>query len=370
MSAKICIPITNRTNYSKLKNVMIELRKLFGPDALRIVASSTILLEKYGEPFHDLERDGFTIDRRIDCILMNDSHEAMAKTLGLSVIEHATYLGSNRPDMMLIVGDRFDMLAAALAASMMNIPIAHIQGGETSGTIDNTVRDLISRQAQLHFVATERSRVNLMREGIDAERIYNFGCPAVEYIVEMNVGQYFDRHRLRKRFKRDIDLMPNREYFLVMAHPDTTVQNDVDMDAVLRAIESVDVPAIIFYPNADAKNARIVAQLARHKENPKFYMVRHMPLEDFVHAMAHCSLMIGNSSSGIREAASFGVPVLNIGTRQRGRERNPNVIDIASDYETVLASIKAARGKRCAKDNLYYQSGCAANIAKMIATHL
>jgi UDP-hydrolysing UDP-N-acetyl-D-glucosamine 2-epimerase len=349
---------------------MFELRKLYGSDALQIVASSTILLEKYGEPLRDLERDGFAIHRRIDCILMNDSHEAMAKTLGLSIIEHASYLGSNRPDMMLIVGDRFDMLAASLAASMMNIPIAHIQGGETSGTIDNTVRDLISRQAQLHFVATEKSRAHLIADGIDRERIHNFGCPAVEYIVNLDVGPYFDRHRLSKRFKRDIKLMPNQEYFLVMAHPDTTVESDIDVDSVLRAIETVDVPAIVFYPNADAKNARIVAQLARHKENPNFYMVRHMPLEDFVHAMAHCSVMIGNSSAGIREAASFGVPVLNIGTRQHGRERNPNVADISSDYESVLAAIRASRGKRVAKDNLYYMPGCSSKIAQTIASHL
>jgi len=165
MKKTICVTLTNRTNYSKLKTVLMDLRKNPLLDC-RIVLSSTILLERYGSGYQDLVHDGFEIDKKIDCTLLNDSHEAMAKTTGLSIVEHATYFAWRKPDLLLIVGDRFDMLAPVVSASMMNIPIAHIQGGELSGTIDNVIRDIITKFASLHFVATEKSAQNLFQFGI------------------------------------------------------------------------------------------------------------------------------------------------------------------------------------------------------------
>ena len=358
MAKKICVPITNRTNYSKLKHILIELRERFGPDALHIVASSTILLERYGKAFEDLIRDGFTIDKKIDCILMNDSHEAMAKTTGLSLMEHASFFGELKPDLMLVVGDRFDMLAPVVAASMMNIPMAHIQGGETSGTIDNTVRNVISKFSRHHFVATDLSRQHLLEQGILDNSIHNFGCPAVEYISKINIGDHFDKNRLAKRFKRDLNISAGTKYLLVMLHPDTTQDNDVNMDRLLDAVESFDIPAFVFYPNADAKNFQIVSDMAKHKENSNFYMLRHMPLEDFVHTMAHAACMIGNSSAGIREAALFGTPVINIGSRQTGRERNANVIDVPSGLENIKEVIARYIDYRFPVKNIYYRENC------------
>lgn len=365
----ICVALTNRTNYSKLKSVLFELRQMQGIDC-RLVLSSTILLERYGSSYQDLLRDGFEIDKKIDCVLMNDSHEVMAKTTGLSVIEHASYFGWRKPDLLLIVGDRFDMLGPAVSASMMNIPIAHIQGGELSGTIDNVIRDIITKFASLHFVATELSATSLHRFGIDQKVVFNYGCPAVEYVSKLPVGQAFDAQRLSKKFKRQIDIRPGERYFVVMAHPDTTNKHDVNMDVVLDAVARLTVKAFVFYPNVDAHNSEIVASIAKYKNNDNFYMVRHMPLEDFVYTMAHCSCMIGNSSSGIREAASFGVPVINIGYRQIGRERNPNVIDIGDRYETLENAIQQHMDHRFDKRNIYYQPDCSSKIAHEIARFL
>jgi UDP-hydrolysing UDP-N-acetyl-D-glucosamine 2-epimerase len=365
MKKKICVTLTNRTNYSKLKTVLMDLRK----DPMlecRIVLSSTILLERYGSGYQDLLNDGFEIDKKIDCTLLNDSHEAMAKTTGLSIVEHATYFGWRRPDLLLIVGDRFDMLAPVVAASMMNIPIAHIQGGELSGTIDNVIRDIITKFASLHFVATAKSAQNLLEFGIDPGVVFDFGCPAVEYVSQLDVGTHFDPKRLGKQFKREIEIGPEDEYFLIIAHPDTTNQHDVNMDAVLSAVAKTGRKALIFYPNVDAHNSEIVASIAKYKNNEKFYMIRHMPLEGFTHAMAHCVCMIGNSSAGIREAASFGVPVINIGHRQIDRERNPNVIDIGDDYDQLEGLIRKYSGKRFEKKNLYFQPGSAQRIARQI----
>lgn len=361
----ICVALTNRTNYSKLKTVLFELRKI--PDVqCRIVLSSTILLDRYGSGYQDLLRDGFEIDKQIDCALMNDSHEAMAKTVGLSVVEHATYFQWRKPDLLIIVGDRFDMLAPAVAASMMNIPMAHIQGGELSGTIDNVIRDVITRFASLHFVATEQSALNLVSYGVPQKRVFDFGCPAVEYISQIDVAAHFDKTRLGKTFKHDINIGLDEDYFLVMIHPDTTNRFDVNMDAVMDAVASFGLKAFIFYPNVDAHNSEIISSISKYKSNEKFYMIRHMPLEGFIHTMAHCICMISNSSSGIREAASFGVPVINIGHRQVDRERNQNVIDIGDRYEELRPTIEEYMGHRFEKNNIYFKPNCAEQIAAKI----
>jgi UDP-hydrolysing UDP-N-acetyl-D-glucosamine 2-epimerase len=361
----IAVPLTNRTNYSKLKPVLHALRDTEQVD-LRLVLSSTILLEKYGSAYADILADGFPIDRRIDCVLMNDSHESMAKTAGMSMVEHATYFGALKPHILLAVGDRFDMLGPVASASMMNIPIAHIQGGEVSGTIDNVIRDVFTNFATLHFVATEQSAQNLRRFGISAEQVFNTGCPAVEYISNIDVGNGFDAMRLNKTFKNTIDISPDEPYLLVMVHPDTTNSEDVDMGAVLNGVARTGHKALIFYPNVDAHNSSIVSSIAQYKNNPKFFMIRHMPLEGFVHAMAHCRCMIGNSSAGIREAASFGVPVINIGSRQANRERNRNVIDIGTDYSLLDQKLTQYADHRFERENIYHKPRCSQMIAAEI----
>jgi UDP-hydrolysing UDP-N-acetyl-D-glucosamine 2-epimerase len=366
MKKTICVALTNRTNYSKLKTVMLELRRHTELDC-RLVLSSTILLERYGSSYQDLLRDGFEIDKAIDCVLMNDSHEAMAKTTGLSIVEHATYFAWRKPDLLLIVGDRFDMLAPVVAGATMNIPIAHIQGGELSGTIDNVIRDIITKFATLHFVATDLSATSLYKFGIEPGFVFNYGCPAVEYISKLPVAGAFDPRRLSKRFKREIDIRPGDKYFLVMVHPDTTNKHDVDMDAVMDTVAGFGVKAFVFYPNVDAHNSQIVSSIARYKNNPNFYMIRHMPLEDFVYTMAHCSCMISNSSSGIREAASFGVPVINLGYRQAGRERNGNVVDLGDRYDALESAIRQNMDRKLEPANIYYQPDCSKRIASEIA---
>jgi UDP-hydrolysing UDP-N-acetyl-D-glucosamine 2-epimerase len=362
---RIAVTITNRTNYTKLKLVLKELSQ-YAAAQIELIASSSILLDRYGAAYRDIERDGFKIDVKIDCLLMNDSHEAMVNTAGLSMIQHSSYFASFKPDMLLIVGDRFDALPPALAAGMMNIPVAHIQGGETSGTIDNKMRDLISKMATLHFVATEMSGERLVNWGVEPAMIFNHGCPAVEYVSKVDVGSRFDPDLLKKRFKREIDIGPEEDYFLVIIHPDTTNDQDLSADTVLGAVSRFSVKTLVFYPNIDANNQRIVADIARHNKNERFFMIRHMPIEGFAHAMAHCRCMIGNSSAGIREAALFGTPVINIGERQKNRERNPNVVDVPCRYEAIVEAIGALRRKRFDRANIYYKADCSKHIAQTI----
>ena len=362
---KICFALTNRTNYSKIRPILFEIQKLkkYKP---YIVLSSSILLDRYGNSYQDILNDGFDINMKIDCVMMNDSHEAMAKTVGLSIIEHSTYFKSLKPELLVVVGDRFDMLAPVVAASMMNIKIAHIQGGEESGTIDNVIRDVITRFSHKHFVSTNKSAKNLENYGVSRNSIHNFGCPAVEYISSFETGKYFDVNKLGKKYKRDIKIAPKEKFLLLMIHPDTTNKDDVDMNIILNEVVNLEMKSFIFYPNIDANNSSISEAMATFKNHNNLYFIRHMPLEGFIHTMAHSSCFITNSSSGIREAASFGTPVINLGFRQIGRERNSNVFDIENKYHLLSNRILELINQRFEKKNIYFKPNC----AKMITSEL
>jgi len=365
----IFVVITNRTNYSKLKLILKELSNREGID-FKIIASSSILLEKYGAAYKDIESDGYKVDVSIDCTMMSDSHESMVNTVGLSMIKHSSYFKSLSPDLMIIVGDRFDTLAIAITGMMMNIPIAHIQGGETTGTIDDKVRDLITIGSTLHFVSTAKSKKRLEMMGVNKEFIYNFGCPAVEYISLLNTQNKFNVEKLEKSFKREIEIKEGEKYFLVLAHPDTTNRGDISIDSILSAIESYGFKALVFYPNIDANNSQILLDISKHKENDSFYFIKHMPLDGFVHAMAHAYCMVGNSSAGIREAATFGTPVVNVGNRQIGRERNSNTVDSSCDADSIIDAINMATNLKIKNDNLYYRKDCAKSVVDQICLYL
>ncbi len=369
MKRKLAVVITNRTNYSKLKLVLRALRE-YDHIAIEIIASSSILLERYGAAYRDLEADGFKVDVKIDCLLMNDSHESMVNTVGLSMIQHSSYYASFNPDMLLVVGDRFDMIAPALAAAIMNIPIAHIQGGEISGSIDNKIRDVISKISYLHFVATEVSKTRLTQFGMDPETIFNYGCPAVDYIAQIDIGDRFNSDKLHKKLKHPINITVDEDYFLVLLHPDTTNEDDVDMRIVLKAVAAFNRKTLIFYPNVDAHNTSILGAISEYRHLEYFDTIKHLPLEGFVHVMGHCACMIGNSSAGIREAASFAVPVVNIGNRQEGRERNPNVIDVPCDHQAIVDAINYGLRTEFSKSNNFHKENCSKMIAAEIAAHM
>ncbi len=369
MNRKIAVVITNRTNYSKLKLVLRTLREYEHID-IEIIASSSILLDRYGAAYRDLEADGFKIEVKIDCLLMNDSHEAMVNTVGLSMIQHSSYFASFRPDMLLVVGDRFDMIAPALSASLMNIPISHIQGGEISGSIDNKIRDVISKISTLHFVATAVSKDRLVQLGLNSQAVFNYGCPAVEYIANVDIGDKFDNNRLHKKLKHPMDIAGGEEYFLVMMHPDTTNEGDVDMNVMLEAIASFKKKTLLFYPNVDANHTSILNAISAYRHVEYFDTIKHLPLEGFVHVMGHCVCMIGNSSAGIREAASFGVPVVNVGDRQEGRERNRNVIDVPCNYNAIVKAIEQGMNNPLEKENVFFKKDCSKLIAEEIVSYI
>jgi len=338
-----------------------------------VVVSSSLILDKYANASQDIENDGFKIKSKIDCLLAKDSHESMVSTCGISLIHHSKYFDDNRPDLLLVVGDRFDMFPTVFAASIMNIPIAHIQGGETSGTIDDKIRDITSQLSDIHFPATEKSRARLVGLGVDNFRIFNYGCPAVEYITKVDVKEKYDSHMLLKKFKHDMNIQDGEKYFISMIHPDTTNPNDVDMSIILDAINTFNTKTVVFYPNTDTHNTKILHSIAEYKHHSNFYFIKHMPMEGYIHLLAHSSCLIGNSSSGIRESASFGVPFINIGDRQYGREQNNNTFNVECIYDDIVSAIEMAINEEDnirEKYNIYLKENCAFNISHKIIDFL
>lgn len=360
---KLVVPISNRTNYSKLRPVLKLLSNF------EVILSSSIILEKYGNPEKDIIADGFPIVDRVDCLLMNDSPESMSKTCSVSMMCHSQIYSKIQPKAILATGDRFDMLPAVLSAHMMNIPILHIQGGEQSGSIDNSIRDIITVCSKEHYVSTQKSfdRVKLLTNS----SIYLTGCPAVEYISEIPVGEYLNVNSLYKKYKHDINLKPSENYLLIFVHPSTTDHENI-MDDILKVCTSFDMKCVLFYPNADAFNSDILTSIRQFAD--KLILIKHAPVEDFVKFMAHAKCMIGNSSSGIREAASFGTPVVNVGSRQEFRERNVNTIDVPycsnfknEIYSAVKHSIEHGKYN---KENIYYKKMASKNIADLVTSFM
>ena len=364
---KIIVPICNRTNYSKLRPVLRTIKNTSKVD-IDIVTSSDMAIDKRANAISDIIADGFNISHHIDCLMSNDTLDSMSKTMGLSLIEHSSIYTNVRPDAILVVGDRFDILPAVLSAKLSNTPILHVQGGERSGSIDDTVRDIITICADRHYVSTEKSYENVKKIA-KTEYVFNYGCPAVEAINEINVGSYLDVAHFKKKYKNSFGIAPNEKYILVMVHPNTCDEKDINMDALLSSVLSFGLKTIVMYPNIDPFNSNILKGIKDYQN--MIIRVRHMPIEDFVKVMAHASCMVGNSSSGIREAASFGTPVVNVGQRQINRERNLNTIDCGPTYEEIHKSIeKSLQIDKYSPDNIYYKKDCSINIANDIVSYL
>lgn len=356
----IIVPVCNRTNYSKLKPVLEQLPK----DSFQLVLSSSILLEQYGYAYKDIELDGYKVLNKIDCLLSNDSLEAMIKTMAISLIEHSNVFKHSSPKGLLVVGDRFDMLPSVLSARVMNIPIFHIQGGEKTGSIDDYIRDMITICADRHYVATDNAKKRV-EEITGSKNVFNFGCPAVEKVASTAIDTVFDISHLHKKFKHKIPINPYDKFLLICVHPNTT-DSDIDMEVILQSVFRFNMKSILLYPNADAFHGDITLAIRKHA-NDKISLIKHAPLEDFIQMMAHTSCMIGNSSAGIREAALFGTPVVNIGNRQKNRERNINTIDVTCDSIQITDAVrKSLEIQKYKNKNIYYKQNSAQNIAKDI----
>jgi len=343
MKRKICAVITARASYARIRSVLKEIKK--HPDLeLQLVLGASLLLDRYGMAANIIERDGFHASEYIYIVLEGENPITMAKTTGIGLLELATTFNNLKPDVVLTVADRYETIATAIAASYMNIPVAHIQGGEITGSIDGKVRHAITKLSNFHFVSNENCAKRVIQMGEDPESVFVTGCPSIDLAAEVlkNPKLDFDVFSRYGGVGAILDL--RHGYTVVIQHSVTTEYEFAfeQISKTLQVIYELKLPTFWFWPNVDAGSDKVSKgiRIFREKYNPDFiHFYKNMRPGDFLKLLYNSKCIVGNSSAGIREASFLGVPSVNIGSRQQGRERGKNVIDVDYKKEKIKKAV-------------------------------
>ncbi len=363
---KICVVTGNRSEYSKLKSVMKAIEEHPDLELLLIVMASH-LLDDFGATVDVIKRDGFKVDSVARTVAAGEDLVSMAKSTGLCALELPTLFELHAPDMVLIVGDRFDALGTAISAALMNIVLAHIQGGEITGTIDESIRHAITKLAHIHFPATAKSAERIIQMGERPDVVYNVGCPAVDIILSVNTGPH-------EEVCENFNLDPEEPFLIMVQHPVTTEYAFVSQHIreTLSVISELKIQTIMLYPNVDAGSKDMVREIRMFDMAGKLnhvYKYKHILFEDYIRLLAHSSCIVGNSSSGIRESCYFGTPAVNIGTRQNRRERGTNVLDVDYDREQIREAIsECIKHGKYPPEHVYGKGHAGKEIANILST--
>jgi GDP/UDP-N,N'-diacetylbacillosamine 2-epimerase (hydrolysing) len=338
---KICVLTGTRAEFGLLRPIMDAIQA--SPDLeLEVLVTAMHLEPIFGMSVHAIEGAGFPISARVRMHPGEDSGKGMALAVGEGISGITRVLARLKPDILLLLGDRSEVLAAAVAAMYLNIPIAHIHGGDvTRGGVDESVRHAVTKMAAIHFPATPKSAERILKMGEESWRIHQVGAPALDTILKVAP---LSRSKLARRFS----LPEDRPWFLVLQHSVTTEAEIAgeQFAETLAALDAFDVEKIFIYPNSDAGGLQIIGLLERIKAEPGNHVFTSLPHREFLSLMHHSSVMVGNSSSGIIESSSFKVPVVNIGMRQEGRERANNVIDVPNDRQAIEGAIDEVLGDK------------------------
>ena len=371
---KVCVVVNSRANYGRIKSFLRA--AMDHPDLeLQLIVGASALLYRFGSAIDIIRGDGFEPQAIVHSVVDGETPVTMAKSVGLGTIELATHFEALKPDVVLTVADRFETIATAIAASYMNIPVAHTQGGEVTGSIDENVRHAITKLSHIHFPATERAREFLLRMGERPDTIHVTGCPSIDVLVENDLALPKDIFARNKGVGADLDV--SKPYLMVMQHPVTTEYGEglTQIEATLKAVDRIGrqgMQVIWLWPNADAGSDDVAKGLRVFRENndPDYlHLYRNFSPEDYARLLNNAVCMIGNSSSGLREAAYLGTPSVNIGTRQRGRDRAQNVIDAPHNAEAIYRAIErqVAHG-RYPRSLMFGDGSSGKRIADILAT--
>jgi len=343
---RIAIALTTRGNYGKMLSTMRAIRR--APDLqLQLIVGGGILHAAFGDFVPIIEAEGFTIDRKIDYLDgMSDDLEAMTRSSARAVDCFGAALADLKPDVTLLIADRYEAMAFALAATCRAVPIAHLEGGETSGSIDDRFRHAITMLAQIHFPASRSAAANLLAMGERPERVFEVGSPSFDILSALDLTDMAPLDAFQADNGMGAILDHRKPFLLVSQHSvvEEHAEAESQIDATLAAVVAIGLPVLWVQPNMDAGSDGVRRALARVAVSATGVPIRFypsMPLPIYARAMAACRSMVGNTSSGIREAAFLGVPVVNVGTRQRGRERGLNVTDVSYDTNEMTAAILA-----------------------------
>lgn len=370
-SRKVCVVVNSRANYGRVKSVMravVKHPKL----KLQLLVGASALLHRFGSVVEVIRADGFEPTAVVHSIVEGETPTTMAKSTGLGILELASQFENIKPDVVLTVADRFETIATAIAASYMNIPVAHTQGGEVTGSIDESVRHAVTKLAHMHFPSSQRAYDFLIRMGEDPETVHLTGCPAMDVVADSDLSLPPDLFKRYAGVGADID--PNKPYLVVLQHPVTTEYGKgfAQIGQTLEAISRIGMQAAWLWPNVDAGSDDISKGLRvfREHHNPDYlHFYRNFSPEDYVRLLDNCACLVGNSSSGLREGAFMGVPCVNIGTRQQGRERAENVVDVGYDASAIEAAIrKQLKHGKYPQSKLFGDGTAGQQIADILAT--
>ncbi len=361
MKRKICVVITARPSYSRIKTALSAIKN--HPELeLQLVVAGSALLDRYGDASKYIESDGFTVTAKVFNVLEGENLTAAAKTTGIGILELSTVFDNLKPDIVVTIADRFETMATAIAASYMNIPLAHIQGGEVTGNIDEKVRHSITKLSDYHFVASQDAYDRVIKLGENPKFVFNSGCPSIDLADEIIKKPELDFDPISKY--GGVGGLPNYQngYWVVMQHPVTTEINEsrVNVEETLHALHAIDEPVFWFWPNVDAGadgTSTGIRSFREVNDLQNFHFFKNMEPSDFLKLLLNSKGLIGNSSVGIRECAYLGVPVVNLGTRQNSRQRGANVIDTNYKKEEIISALLKIKSSPRPEKSLVYGGG-------------
>lgn len=375
---KICVFVGSRANYSSIKSVMSAIQN--HPELeLQLIIGSSAVLDRFGKVEDLIRKDGFEPDFTFYNIVEGENPVTMAKSTGLGLIESSMIFNNLKPDYLVVVGDRFEMMSVTIAAAYMNIRIAHTMGGEVTGTIDESIRHAITKFAHIHFAASEDAKQRIIRLGENPDYVYNVGCPRMDLVLNELKN---DSQKVLSNLFNDytgvgpdnIDL--SKPFLLVSQHPVTTEfgSNREQIEETLYALDELQIPTIMLWPNIDAGSddistgIRVYREVYNKDSGGWLKLFKNLPTQLYIHLMNSCACLVGNSSSGVREGATIGTPVVNIGTRQNKREMGPNVINVGYNRKEIKEAIvkQMAHGKY-ANAGIYGSGEAGAQIAHILA---
>jgi len=372
MRRKVCVVITARPSYSRIKTVLRAIQAHADLE-LQLVVAASALLDRYGTAVRYIEADGYEIHARVYMVLEGENLTTMAKTTGLGLMELATVFDNLSPDVVVTVADRYETLATAVAAAYMNIPLAHLIGGEVTGSIDEKVRHAVTKLADLHFVATRGAAERVIHLGENPSTVFCTGCPSIDLAAEIlgDPALNFDPFEKYGGVGAPVDIADG--YLVVIQHPVTTEHAAARRQVMetLHAVHELGLPALWFWPNVDAGSdgtARGIRAFRETVRDPRIHFFKNMAPDDFLRLIYNSRCVVGNSSVAIRECSFLGLPAVNIGTRQAGRERSRNLIDVDYDRHQIAQAVRHhLRNGRLPGDQLYGDGCAGARIADLLA---
>ena len=370
---KICVVINNRANYARIKSVLTAIKNNNKLE-LQIVLGSSAILNRYGAVSNIIKKDGFKINQIVHTLVEGENLLTMSKSTGLSIIEFSTAFDLLKPDIVLVVADRYETLAAGIAASYMNIVLAHTQGGEVTGSIDESVRHATTKLAHIHFPASLNAKKNIIKMGENPKKVYLVGCPSLDLIKkkQLNINEKFKK-KYSKYGVGELKIDFNKPYIVILQHPVTTEYEHIkkNIEQTIKAALKIQQQIVWLWPNVDAGSDIVSKSIRRAREELKPKNIRwqkNYNPEDYLKLIYNSSCLVGNSSSAIREGAFLGIPAVNIGNRQHNREHGKNIIHVDYNSKNILKAInKQIKKKKYSRNKIFGDGKAGERIAKILS---